>query len=286
MDSRTAVDLVVSSVLDRPDLPPLQNAERFVEFLRNSLKADKFRLSTIRDERTRQDATGRHFSTLIQYLTTDLPPLPLDTAVRMGLIADALTARKDPLDLRVFFGDVGSGVDRSSSSVKKGRLLAALVRFGRVKTAFEIGTSYGMSGMFIATALPADGRLGTCDPRPTAVEVSGPLFKTEEPERVITYTEGSIEVVEQVRRDLGPIGLLYHDGRHSGEAYVEDFAAYEPLMGPTSIVLFDDIRWEKKKRGPSWKPAHTYEGWREVANHPRVRAAFDINDAYGLLLLK
>jgi predicted O-methyltransferase YrrM len=272
-------------VLEREDLPPLQNAERFVEFLRDSLRADKFRLSAIRDERTRKDTTGRHFSTLINYLTNDLPPLPLETAVRIGLIADELSARRDPLDLRLFSGDVGSGADRSSSSVKKGRLLAALVRFGRVRTAFEIGTAYGMSSMFIATALPADGRVGTCDPRPSANEVSGQLFRREEPDRIIAYANGSIEVAGDVARDLGPIDLLYHDGRHSFEAYIEDFAAYEPLMAPASIVLFDDIRWERKVKGASWKPARTYEGWLEVAHHPRVRAAFDINDAYGLLLL-
>jgi hypothetical protein len=150
MTSRTAVDLVISSVLDRQDMPPLQNAERFVEFLRDSLRSDRFNLSAIRDERTPRDTTGRHFATLIEYLTTDVPPLPLDTAVRIGLIADKLTARKDPLDFSNFSGDVGSGVDLSSSFAKKGRLLAALVRFGRVRTAFEIGTAYGMSAMFIA----------------------------------------------------------------------------------------------------------------------------------------
>jgi hypothetical protein len=48
-------------------------------------------------------------------------------------------------------------------------------------------------------------------------------------------------------------------------------------------VLFDDIRWE---RVGSQERAHTYEGWSEVARHPRVRTAFDIDDAYGLLLLK
>jgi predicted O-methyltransferase YrrM len=225
---------------------------------------------------------------LIQYLTTNVPPLPLDTAVRIGLIADTLTGRKDPLDFPKFSGDVGSGVDLSSSFAKKGRLLAALVRFGRVSTAFEIGTAYGMSAMFIATALPADGRMGTCDPRPTARAVSGPLFKQEEPERVIPYAGKSLEVVGEVGRHLAPIDFLYHDGRHSRDAYIEDFAAYEPLMGPASIVLFDDIRWEwdQNKRSKSWEPARTYEGWREVARHPRVRAAFDINDVYGLLLLK
>jgi predicted O-methyltransferase YrrM len=116
--------------------------------------------------------------------------------------------------------------------------------------------------------------------------VSGPLFKQEEPERVIPYAGRSIEVVGDVRRDLGPIDFLYHDGHHSCDAYIEDFAAYEPLMAPASIVLFDDIKWEQKRRGGSWKPARTYEGWREVVRHPRVHAAFDINDAYGLLLLK
>ena len=37
----------------------------------------------------------------------------------------------------------------------------------------------------------------------------------------------------------GPCDLLFHDGAHSREAYIEDFNAFAPHLAQGAIVIFD-----------------------------------------------
>src|ERR1700704_1406897 len=48
-------------------------------------------------------------------------------------------------------------------SAEEGQLLAFLVRLTRARNVLEIGTFTGYSALCMARALPADGRLVTCD---------------------------------------------------------------------------------------------------------------------------
>jgi len=55
-------------------------------------------------------------------------------------------------------------------------------------------------------------------------------------------------------------------------------------LSPGNVVLIDDIRWEDARF--SAQPAKTYEGWREIVRHARVRRAVEIDGNRGLLLLR
>jgi predicted O-methyltransferase YrrM len=283
--SQTAVDLVVSSVFNRGDLPPLGNARSFVGFLRESIDSQMHGVDVIRPDGSSGDRAGLRFRTLLKQLKTDVPPVPLDMAVRIGLIADELTSSLEPVDVAWYAGDVGLHATLSSSFARKGRILRAVVRFSRARTAFEIGTCYGMSALFLASALPNDGRLGTVESAHPQIDISQELLKREEPDRIVAYAAFSTDVVDQVGRDLGQIDFMFHDGNHTRERYVDDFEVFEPLLASGSIVLYDDIRWEDSNWSPEG-PAHAYEGWREVADHPRVREAVELDGALGLLLLR
>ena len=271
----SAVDLVVAAVLQPllagPDPPVLRDPAAFVGFLRDALRVDSCTARVLRppppDALPLQGALAG---------LADLPPLPLDTAVRLGLVADQLRGRREPVERPDWAGDVGAHAAVASSFAHKGRLLTWLVRACRAERVVDLGTAYGMSALFLAAALPERGRVVTVEASEPQLSVSGPLLAAHEPVRVQALSALTLEAVADVQAQLGAVDLLFHDAGHSHEAYVADIAAYAPLLAPGALVLMDDIRWPGD-------PA-TYDGWLEVAQHPRVRAAVEIDEAYGLLL--
>ncbi len=57
-----------------------------------------------------------------------------------------------------------------------GRLLEMLVWFGQPRRVLEIGTYSGHSALAMAAALPADGRIDTCELDPVRAEVARRYF--------------------------------------------------------------------------------------------------------------
>lgn len=265
----SAVDLVVASVLAR-DLPPLQDASGFVGFLRDALRTDTCAVEVLRP------ADDPAWAAVLKGLGA-LPPLPLETAVRLGLVADGLLGRREPFDRPGWSGDVGLHAALSSSAARKGRLLTWLARCRRAERVVDLGTAYGMSALFLAAALPEGGHVVTVEASQPQRAVSQALLAEHEPFRVTALEALTTEAVDAVRERLGAVDLLFHDAGHSRADYVQDVAAYAPLLAPGALLLMDDIRWPGDPG--------TYDGWREVAALPQVRAAAEVDGAYGLLLL-
>lgn len=91
------------------------------------------------------------------------------------------------------------------------------------------------------------------------------------------------ELQATVRDRLGDADFLFHDGEHSRRAYVDDFAAFEPLLASGAVVVYDDIDWPLARRS---EDTDAYAGWREVVAHERVRRAVEVDRELGLLLLR
>lgn len=109
------------------------------------------------------------------------------------------------------------------------------------------------------------------------------IIDRSDPGRIVLVRGYSHDVVEEVRLHTPNAGLFFHDGAHSEHAYTTDFACYEPLLAPGAVLLYDDIRWEDARIAQT--PSRTYEGWRKVVSHPRVRAAYELDGDLGLLQL-
>ncbi len=82
---------------------------------------------------------------------------------------------------------------------------------------------------------------------------------------------------------MAPVDFIFHDGGHSGDAYVRDFQAVVEALAPGGVVIFDDIRWNQPL-DPRVDP-RCYEGWREVAAHPRVERAVEIGNELGMVMV-
>lgn len=274
-------ELAIAAILGRGEGAGLDDPAGFVGFLRDCFDRQRFGVTEVRATDAEPSLPGLRFETMLAQLSTSVPPIAEQDAVRIGRIADDLLSRTDPFERPDWATDVGVHARIASSFGRKGRLLAAVARAMRAERAVEIGTAYGMSSLFLAAAMGERGRLVTAERSEPQVGIATEMLAREHPDTVTVLGGIATELEASVRERLGEADLLFHDGEHSRRAYVDDFTAYEPMLAPGAVVLLDDIRWRLNRR----VAAETYAGWREVAAHPRVQRAVEVDRVFGLLLL-
>jgi predicted O-methyltransferase YrrM len=249
----------------------------FARFLRQCLVPTTYAVEITRPA-VGDDAAALRFRALLAALGSGPPVVAQPVALDLARAADALIERRDAYPVAGF--DVGLAARFQSSFGRKGRLLATAARFAVPSVILELGTAYGMSAAFLARAAPGATVL-TFEPQSYAVAVAR--------EQLALAGAGAVEVLEQPSSDAAEVlagrgltvDLLFHDARHSGDAYIEDFEICAPHLAPGAVVMYDDIRWV---RGDGADP-RTYDGWTAVAGHARIRASAEVDGAYGLALV-
>jgi predicted O-methyltransferase YrrM len=268
---RQNMEIVLASALQKANgkkeiLFPIN----YLEFLRDCIKKEKINYREIKtDSASSNDIFNSRFSCLLDILN-DRPPVEFEIAEEIGKVADTYRGN---YEIRTHF-------EISSSFGKKGRILMAIVRILQTKKCLELGTAYGMASLFILEALKANEpcHLSTIEGWKDLFFLSSQMLDTRYGNRVTCELGLTQDVLPRIVNSIQPLDLLFHDAGHSKEDYVRDFNMVLPILKPGSIAIIDDIRW---KGDPS-----TYEGWKEVLNHPRVRRAVEIdNGGMGLLLI-
>jgi predicted O-methyltransferase YrrM len=280
-------ELAVQAVLPAVDAMTLNDPAGFSRFLFDAFVPLRFASTDLAGAHgdSAPDADNR-FRTLLWALRKRVPPFTSAEAVRLGLIADRLTGDRTSAGSDVWAADVGLDFVRASSFARKGRLLAMIVRVMRAQRIVEIGTSYGMSCLFLDSMLGEEDVIATVEASRPQVPMASELFKAECRSRVQLVDGMFPDVLAAVVDHVPQIDFVFHDAIHAGDAYVAHFAALEPHLVSGATVLFDDISWRDPVRGDVHGPADAYQGWREVAAHPRVARAVEIENSYGLLFLR
>jgi predicted O-methyltransferase YrrM len=118
----------------------------------------------------------------------------------------------------------------------EGRFLEALVRLARPQVVLELGTFTGYSSICMASALPPDGRLITCEVNDEAVEIARRYAAEAGVIDRIEYMPGP--ALETLQRLDGPFDLVFVDADKSG--YVDYYEAVLPKLAPGGAILADN----------------------------------------------
>jgi predicted O-methyltransferase YrrM len=275
---------VYSLVSSLPDKEALNDPEFFVGLLRDSFMPYRTKVKEIKRTTSEPDRNALRFRRLIETLETAIPPLRAPLALQIAGIADEYLGNSQYHEQ--WGADVAWHFRISSSFPKKGRLLDSLVRFLRPVCCVEAGTAYGMSALFVLSALEnycEGGRLYTVEAFEPQYSLSSSLLTSRFDTRVRCYRGLTGDTLNSVVTEAGNIDFFIHDAGHSRDDYVNDFNSVVNNLGPGSIVLFDDIRWDDPRFSAT--PPRCYDGWRAVASHPRVCHAVEVGSNMGLLRL-
>ncbi|MFT7580582.1 MAG: caffeoyl-CoA O-methyltransferase [Myxococcota bacterium] len=149
----------------------------------------------------------------------------------------------------------------------EGRFLKLLVQLVGAKTAVEVGTYTGYSGLSIAEGLGDDGRLITFDMDPVATELASRYFAEAPWGHKIELRLGDARAL--VPRVEGPIDFAFIDADKTG--YIHYWDALVDKLRPGGLIVVDNVLWSGSVLTPKKDSDHAIVAFNAHATRdPRV----------------
>jgi caffeoyl-CoA O-methyltransferase len=128
----------------------------------------------------------------------------------------------------------------------EGRFLELLVFASGARQVLEIGTFTGYSALSMAAALPADGRVDTCEIEPKHVEVARRyLEQSPYGDRVTIHVGPALETIAAID---GEFDLVFIDADKANyDAYYE---AVLPRLSRRGLIAIDNTLWSGRVLEP------------------------------------
>ena len=148
------------------------------------------------------------------------------------------------------------------------KMITQLVGATRV---LEIGMFTGYSALCFAEALPADGRVITCEVNESSAALGRKHFAKSPHGRKIEIRLGT--ALDTMRELSGPFDVIFIDADKVN--YSNYYRRALDLLSPTGVILIDNVLWDGdvlKQPPPDEKTAAIQELNRTVANDPGVTA--------------
>jgi predicted O-methyltransferase YrrM len=157
-----------------------------------------------------------------------------------GYIADLLAPADPALDAALK-GSEAAGLPSIQVAANQGKLLHLLARLQGARTILEIGTLGGYSTIWLARALPSDGRLITLELDPKHAEVAGEnIARAGLAERVEVRIGPASEALAGLAAEGGgPFDLIFIDADKEG--YPDYLGWALKLSRPGSLIVADNV---------------------------------------------
>jgi caffeoyl-CoA O-methyltransferase len=130
--------------------------------------------------------------------------------------------------------------------VLEGRLLGVLVRSLRARRVLELGTFTGYSSISMALALPAGGRVITCDVNEETTAIARRYSEEAGVADRIDFRLGP--ALEAISALDGPFDLVFIDA--DKENYVNYYEATLPLLADGGLMVVDNTLWSGRVADP------------------------------------
>lgn len=173
--------------------------------------------------------------------------------------------------------DLGAGRDRKNSKSRKvsdiakrsavprkyGILLSGLAAEFGSPSVIELGTSLGISAMYLASACP--GVVHTIEGCGECADIASANFKNAGMD--IELHKGSFEQLLPHLLDSGiKPGFVFIDGNHRKEAVLKYFSELLSVSDEKMVIAIDDIHSSKEMS----------DAWNEIRHYKNVSATIDI----------
>ena len=155
-------------------------------------------------------------------------------------LADLLVGPDDALDATLAASD-DAGLPDIAVAANVGKLLHLMARAMGARRILEIGTLGGYSTIWLARALPEDGRLITLDFNPKHVRVAGENIARAGLARVVEQREGpaSDSLSQLVAAGEAPFDFIFIDA--DKEAYTDYLEWSLKLSRPGTLIVADNV---------------------------------------------
>lgn len=156
--------------------------------------------------------------------------------------AQDLFVREDPLLVELRAEQEARGFPSIQVPARTGHLLAILLRAVGARKVVEVGTLGGYSALWIAKALPSDGRVVTLEKEPEHAALAREFIdRAGRAEMVEVRLGDAVEVLQ----DLGPDGgwdAMFVDA--DKERYGVYLKHAQRLLRPGGLLMADNVFWQ------------------------------------------
>lgn len=171
--------------------------------------------------------------------------------------------RDFPSDQR--FVRVGDIARRTAVSRKKGELLYRIARWIKPQYILELGTSLGISSMYLAMAIP-DGKLVTLEGCIDSAKIARENFEKVGQKNIMLITGEFSATIPDALNMMPYPGMVFFDGNHRRDSTVDYFRQCLQHVHPDTVFIFDDIHWSVGME----------EAWQEIMKDGQTRVCIDL----------
>lgn len=159
-----------------------------------------------------------------------------------------------------------SEIARSSLKPKKfARLLFRLVQYYQPSTVLELGTSLGITTVYLASANPAIP-VTTMEGAKAVAAIAKEHFRQLSLHN-ISLVEGNFDcTLPKFLFNRQHVDFVYIDGNHRKEPTLRYFDWLLKKAHAGTILVFDDVHWSKEME----------EAWETIKAHPRITLSIDL----------
>jgi predicted O-methyltransferase YrrM len=152
-------------------------------------------------------------------------------------IAERLLSGADPVFEAILRANAAGGLPAIDVSPAQGKFLHLLVKIAGARHILEIGTLGGYSTVWMASALPADGRLVTLEYAPHHADVARDnIARAGLMERVEVRQGAALDLLPSVK---GPFDLIFIDADKPNNPGYLDWAL--KLSRPGTVIILDNV---------------------------------------------
>ena len=160
---------------------------------------------------------------------------------------------------------LGKLIKDSSVSPKMGGFLLRLAKWVDAENILELGTSVGMSTLYLAKANP-NAKVITLEGDTQRADMARDSFKLLGYKN-IKLVEGDFDSTLGTVLDSSPkFDLIFFDGNHKAEPTLRYFRQCLEKTHSNSVFVFDDIRWSHEM----------FRAWQVISKHRSVSVSIDL----------
>lgn len=156
---------------------------------------------------------------------------------------------------------------RAGSSARQGRMLFRLAQYLSPETILELGSSVGISTMYLASAKRNTPFL-SLEGCPQTAQVARQNLSVMNLRKVEILTGEFEQTLLPALQRLGNVDLAYLDGNHRLEPTLHYFETCLSFARDQTVFILDDIHWS-----PEMETA-----WQRIRQHNRVTLSIDFFD--------
>ena len=175
--------------------------------------------------------------------------------------------------------DFGAGSGSLKSNVRSVKLIAAsslkpkkyaqllfrMVNYYQPKNVIELGTSFGITTSYLASA-NVDSNIFTCEGSKNIAEIAQRNFAYLGLQNIKLLQGSFTDTLPRLLSSIKKLDFAFIDGNHRKIPTLQYFEQLLSIADDQSILVFDDIHWSKEME----------EAWAVILQHPRVTISIDL----------